>query len=85
MGKIEIPCKIGDVAYGVKSYKGGIYHAQKGFISEIYFLEDMSLQIAIKQVCRGKFGETIFLNKEEAKEEARRRTRNKAITQTEVK
>lgn len=56
---VDVPCKIGDTAWGIRSYKGTL-HAQQGIISEIYFTKDMELRFIIKHVCRGKWGGTIF-------------------------
>lgn len=56
---VDVPCNIGDTAWGIRSYKG-ILRAQQGIISEIYFNKEMELRFIIKHVCRGKWGETIF-------------------------
>lgn len=67
---VRLPCKIGDTVWGIRAYKG-TKHPQQGIVSEMYFLPDMSLQIVIKHVCRGKFGETVFLTREEAEQALR--------------
>lgn len=56
---------IGQLAYGIRNYRGH-RHIQKGFISEIYYLDNMSLNVAIKHVCRGELGKTVFLTYNEA-------------------
>ena len=64
-----IPCKLGDVAWGIRNYRG---HKQvkRGIISEMYFGRGgnggMKLYIAIKGVCRGEWGKDIFKTREEA-------------------
>lgn len=60
----EIPCRIGDVAWGIRCYKG-IHRAQKGFVNEIFFTNQMRLTISIKHVCLGEWGKKIFATEEE--------------------
>ena len=64
---LRLPCKIGDVAWAIRHYRGTAY-AQKGFVSEIYFAKNMRLQIVVKNVARGEFGKKVFLTKEEAEQ-----------------
>lgn len=68
----RLPCKIGDTVWGIRRYKG-IKHPQQGVVSEMYFLPGMSLQIVVKHICRGGFGEKIFLTREEAERALRER------------
>ena len=61
---IELPCKIGDTAYGIRRYKGRI--VKSGTVSEMFYNQDGELIIAIKNVCRGCWGKQIFGTREEA-------------------
>ena len=61
---IELPCKIGDTAYGIRRYQDRIVKA--GTVSEMYFNQNMELIIVIKNLCRGFWGENIFGTYEEA-------------------
>lgn len=56
---IPIPCRIGQVVYGIRNYKG-ISSVQKGFVSEMFFTKDMKLMIVVKHVCRGEWLEKVF-------------------------
>lgn len=62
---VEVPCKIGDFVWAIRNFKGK-KHPQRGIVSDMYFLKDMSLQIVVKYVARGKWGETIFATDKEA-------------------
>lgn len=62
---VEVPCKIGDFVWAIRNYKGKKY-PQRGIVSDMYFLKDMSLQIVVKYVARGKWGETVFATDKEA-------------------
>lgn len=69
-------CKIGDTAYGIRRFHS-VPKIQEGKISEMYYLlPDMSLQIVIKYVCRGKIGESIFLTREDAEKALKEREEN---------
>lgn len=61
----EIPLKIGDTAWVIRRYQGHP-HAQKGIVSELYFLPDMTLHAVIKHVARGEIGKTVFLTERNA-------------------
>lgn len=50
---IELPCKIGQDAWVIRSYKG-IKQPQKSEISEMYFTQQMKLIIVVKYVGRGR-------------------------------
>lgn len=56
---INVPCKIGDTVWVVRSYKG-IKHVQQGTISEMFFTEHMRLMITVKHIARGCWGEKVF-------------------------
>lgn len=62
---IHIPCKIGQVVYGIRNYKG-ISSVQKGFVSEMFFTKDMKLMIVVKHICRGEWLEKVFPTYESA-------------------
>ena len=62
---VEVPCKIGDFVWAIKNFNGH-KHPQRGIVSDMYFLKDMSLQIVVKYVARGKWGETVFATDKEA-------------------
>lgn len=62
---VELPCKIGDRVWAIRSYKGH-KHPQDGIVSEMYFLNDMRLQIVVKHVARGEWGKTVFATREDA-------------------
>ena len=65
----SIPCELGDIAWGIRNYKGH-KQAKRGVVSEMYFRRGMNgrmtLCIAVKGVCRGEWGKTIFGTREEA-------------------
>ena len=71
---VEVPCKIGDFVWAIRSYHGK-KHPQRGIVSDMYFLKDMSLQIVVKYVARGKWGENIFASDKEAYEAIERNSR----------
>lgn len=56
---VPVPCKIGDLVYGIREYKG-VPNVQKGFVSEMFFTKDMKLMIVIKYVCRGYWLDKVF-------------------------
>lgn len=62
---VEIPCKIGDVVWAIRNIKGK-KHPQRGIVSDMYYLKDMSLQIVVKYVARGEWGKTVFATDKEA-------------------
>lgn len=61
----EVPCKIGDRVWAIRSYKGH-KHPQDGIVSEMFFTKDMGLQIVVKHIARGEWGKTVFATREEA-------------------
>jgi hypothetical protein len=56
---VELPCKIGDTVWIARRYK---CHKlpRKGVVSEMFFLDDMSLEIVVKSIGRGKWGVHVF-------------------------
>lgn len=64
---VMLPCKIGDTVWLIRNYRG-VNHPQLGEVSEMFFDVDMALQIVVKHVGRGKFGEKVFRTLEEAEQ-----------------
>lgn len=62
---IEVPCKIGDFVWAIRSFRGH-KHPQRGVVSDMYFTNDMRLQIVVKYVARGEWGKTVFATDKEA-------------------
>lgn len=62
---IVLPCKIGDTVWAIRNYHG-VKHPQQGVVTDMFFLSNMELQIVVKFVARGKWGENIFATKEDA-------------------
>jgi len=59
-----LPCKLGDEVWGICRH-GRSKMAKAGIVTEMYYVEGMKLVVAARYVCRGIFGETVFLTKEE--------------------
>ena len=70
---MELPCKIGDRVWAIRSYKG-IKHPQEGIVSEMFFTEDMQIMIVVKNVARGIWGETVFGSYKDADMRERKET-----------
>ena len=66
-----LPCKIGDIAWAIRDYKGTKI-PQRGIVNEMFFTADMRLCIVVKHIARGEWGKTIFATYEEAKAEIER-------------
>lgn len=62
---VELPCKIGDWVWAIRSYHGK-KHPQRGIVSDMYFSQDMRLQIVVKHIARGEWGKTVFATDREA-------------------
>lgn len=62
---IELPCRIGDMVWGIRGYYGH-RHVKCGFVSEMYFNDEMQLVVAVKHINRGIVGKHVFLTREEA-------------------
>lgn len=62
---VELPCKIGDTVWIARRYKCH-KRPRKGVVSEMFFLDDMSLEIVVKSIGRGKWGVHVFGTCEEA-------------------
>ena len=63
---IDIPCRYGDTAYGIRRYRGQGLKIMSGYISEIGVTDRMEVWVAVKGVCRGQIGKNIFLTYDEA-------------------
>jgi hypothetical protein len=70
---VAVPCKMGDIVWGIKTYNNGAFRAKQGTVNEMYFGEDMRLCICLKNICRGEWGKNVFATKEEAEAEIERR------------
>jgi len=62
---VDIPCKMGDVVWGIKKYCHG-QQVKQGTVHQMFFGDDMRLCICVKNVCRGEWGKNVFATKEEA-------------------
>ena len=62
---VELPCKIGDWVWAIRSYHGH-KHPQRGIVSDMYFSQDMVLHIVVKHIARGEWGKTVFATDKEA-------------------
>ena len=69
---VDLPCKIGDVVWGIRIYHNGLA-AKQGEVNQMYFGEDMRLCICVKNVGRGEWGKAVFATQEEAMAEIERR------------
>ena len=63
---VLLPCKIGDVVWGIKKYNHNGRRVKQGIVQQMYFGDEMQLCISVKNVCRGIWGKNIFATKEEA-------------------
>ena len=72
---VELPCKIGDRVWAIRSYKG-IKRAQKGIVNEMFFTPQMELVIVVCHVARGRWGEAVFATQEEAEKAIGERKEN---------
>jgi hypothetical protein len=64
----NIPCKIGDTAWGIR-HRNGKPVAASGKVSEIFFVgNDMKLCIVVSKVVRGTWGVNVFATEKEAQE-----------------
>ena len=63
---VEVPCKIGDLVWGIKKFNHETERVKQGIVHMMFFGEDMRLCICVKGVCRGEWGKNVFATKEEA-------------------
>lgn len=61
----ELPCRIGDMAYAIRNYRGA-YHVQQGVISDMFYSDEMQLVVVIRHIARGIVGRSVFLTREAA-------------------
>ena len=72
--QVTLPCKIGDEVWGIrKHWKHDI--VMPGIVSEMYYLDDMSLAILVHGVCRGQWGTAVFPTYEAAQAAIKERKR----------
>lgn len=64
-----LPCKIGDIVWGIKKHNNGRLFVKQGIVSQMYYGDDMQLCVCVKRVCRGQWGKNVFATKEETCEE----------------
>ena len=62
---VVLPCKIGNRVWAIRNFKG-VKQPQDGIVSEMFFTNDMKLQIVVKYVARGEWGKTIFATRGDA-------------------
>ena len=62
---LVIPCNIGDTVAVIRNYKGN-GTVQVGIVSEMFFTQNMELEIVVKHITRGKWGVDVFATPEEA-------------------
>lgn len=60
-----LPCKIGDVVWAIRDFKGH-KHPQQGIVSEMYYVKGMELHIVVRHVARGCWGEKVFATLQDA-------------------
>ena len=64
---INLPCKVGDEVWAIRTYNNGRQVPQKGKVSEIYFIdESMQPCIVVKGITRGRWDEKVFPTFEDA-------------------
>ena len=62
---VVLPCKIGDVVWTIRHFHSKKC-VQQGIVSEMFFTKDMELEIVVKHIARGKWGEKVFATYEDA-------------------
>lgn len=74
---VDLPCKVGDVAWGINR-KFDRRYVQSGRVDEIYFSDEaMTPAIRVRHVCTGFWGVDVFATKQEALDELERYKRRK--------
>lgn len=61
----QLPCKIGDIVWAIKRYKGH-KHVEEGRVNDMAYDNNMRLVIRVKHITRGEWGTSIFPSKEAA-------------------
>jgi hypothetical protein len=62
---VALPCKIGQRVWAIRNFRG-VKHAESGIVNEMFFTDQMKLQIVVKYVSRGEWGKTVFATSDEA-------------------
>lgn len=77
---IELPCKVGDTVWAIRSYNPGKKVVVSGKVSEMYYIDEaMTLCIVVKGVCRGVWGVSIFPTQEAAEEYLKKKEKAKNV------
>ena len=63
---LGVPCKMGDVVWGIKRFSHAHKEVRQGVVNQMYFGDDMRLCICVKNVCRGEWGKNVFATEAEA-------------------
>ena len=63
---VEIPLRIGDIAWGIKNYKGEKI-VKSAEVKEIFFTRNMELAVRVHRLRSGILGKDVFLAEEDAK------------------
>ena len=63
---LEVPCRMGDVVWGIARLSKGRVYVKQGVVYQMFFGEDMRLCICVKNVCRGEWGKNVFATEAEA-------------------
>ena len=63
---VEVPCRMGDVVWGIARLSKGRVYVKQGVVYQMFFGEDMRLCICVKNVCRGEWGKNVFATEAEA-------------------
>lgn len=72
---MNIPCKIGDRVWAIRSF-GGVWQVKSGRVSEMFYVgEEMKLCIVVWNLTRGQWGKKIFGTYEEAEKALEERKR----------
>lgn len=62
---VEVPCRVGDLVWVLRSYHG-VKHPQQGRVSELILTPNLRLMISVKHIARGEWGKEVFATCEEA-------------------
>lgn len=60
---INVPCKIGDIVWAIRSYKG-VPKPQQGRVSDMIITPQGDLQIVVSHIARGAWGLVVFPTEE---------------------
>lgn len=62
---VVLPCKIGQTVWAIRRFHDKKC-ATSGIVSEMFFTQQMKLEIVVKFVARGEWGKKVFATREEA-------------------